>query len=158
VARHLVTTAVLALALVGAGCGGDDNKSSGDAGGGPAAEAKVKENLKAIKAKDAQGFCDTLEDGYKVRFQTQIAKFTKDQSVKDCPGALNKAIKLAPTTGATFEAEPLAQLDIDGLDLKSSVVQKQDEWTATVKGPRGVASYDLVTVDGEWKIARAKSG
>jgi hypothetical protein len=158
--RHLMTSgaAVLALALVGTGCGGGDDKKSADGGGGPAAEAKVKENLKAIKAKDGKAFCNTLEDAYQVTFQTQISTFTQDQNIKDCPAAMNKALGLAGASGPKFESEPLSGQDIDKIDLKSSVVQKDGKYTATVKGPKGLASYDLVVEDGEWLITKAEAG
>jgi hypothetical protein len=154
--RHLV--AILAVALVSGGCGGGDDKSSADGGGGPGAEAKVKQNLKAIKAKDDKAFCDTLEGGYQTTFTKQISTFTHDKSVKDCPAAFRKALALAGASGPKFESEPLSGQDIEKIDLKSSVVQKGDKYTATVKGPKGFASYDLVVEDGEWRITKAAAG
>ena len=153
--RHSITTGLVAisLTLVGVGCGGSEPKNPADAGGGPGAEAAVKEHLKALD-ESAEDFCKTLTDGYSKRFVAELEK-NASTDVEGCPGALRAALAL--TVNPTFEGAPLAQKDIGKLDLKSSVVQRSGEWTATVKGPAGQAEYKLVTANGEWKIDNAQA-
>lgn len=68
-------SALVLLALAAAGCGEDD-EGDAPAGGGQAAEAKVKDQLEAIADNRADAFCATLTPEYGRTFTRQIATAT----------------------------------------------------------------------------------
>jgi hypothetical protein len=140
----MVAVALFGAALTGCG-GGDDGESDADR-----AEAVVKDQLTAIDENNVDDFCATLTPGYARTFTRQIATFTKSD-LKRCADAFRKARSLSDTP--TFEGKELAGTDIDELDFKTSVNGSK----ATVRGPEGVARYELVLQGGEWKIDRAKA-